>query len=85
MTTYILLYLCNLLEKKIECEAVHVTNIVSVFPNECNKFKNTGDRMQDCIYHTTLQIILFTIHALNHQSLPISKRIIAERYEAYLK
>ena len=28
---------------------------LSVFPNEFNKFNNTGARMQDSIYHTTLK------------------------------
>ena len=27
--------------------------ILSVFPNEFNKFSNTGARMQDSIYHMT--------------------------------
>ena len=39
--------------KKIRCEAL--PSILSVFPNEFNKFNNTGARMQDCIYHMTLK------------------------------
>ena len=30
-------------------------SILSVFPNEFNKFNNTGARMQDSIYHMTLK------------------------------
>ena len=39
--------------EKIRCEAL--PSILSVFPNEFNKFNNTGARMQDSIYHMTLK------------------------------
>ena len=38
---------------KIRCEAL--LNVLSVFPNELNKFNNTGAQMQDSIYHLTLK------------------------------
>ena len=41
------------LGKKIRYEAL--SSIFSVFPNEFNKFNNTGVRMQDSIYHMTLK------------------------------
>ena len=47
------LNLLNELGKKIRCEAV--PTILSVFPNEFNKFNNTGARLQDSIYHMTLK------------------------------
>ena len=37
----------------IRCEAL--PSILSDFPNEFNKFSNTGARMQDPIYHMTLK------------------------------
>ena len=39
---------------KIRCEAL--PSILSVFPNEFNKFNNTGARMQDSIYHMTIKL-----------------------------
>ena len=39
----------NELGKKIRAEAL--SGILSVFPNELNKFNNTRVRMQDSIYH----------------------------------
>ena len=35
-------------------------SILSVFPNEFNKFNNTGARMQDSIYHMTLKSIFIS-------------------------
>ena len=52
MCDRVLLNLLNELRKKIRCEAL--SSILSVFPNEFNKFSNTGTRMQDSIYHMTL-------------------------------
>ena len=49
MSAHVLLNLLNELGKKIRCEAV--PSILSVFPNEFDKFNNTGERMQDSIYH----------------------------------
>ena len=48
-----LLNLLNELGKQIRCEAL--SSILSVFHNEFNKFKNTGARMQDSIYHMILK------------------------------
>ena len=52
MSGHVLLNLLNELGKKIRCEAL--PRVLSIFPNECNKFNNTGARMQDSIYHMTL-------------------------------
>ena len=49
MSAHVLLNLLNKLGKKIRCEAM--SSILSVFPNEFNKFNNTGAQMQDSIYH----------------------------------
>ena len=53
MSAHVLLNLLNELGKKIRYGAV--PSILSVFPNEFNKFNNTGARMQDSIYHMTLK------------------------------
>ena len=52
MSGHILLNLLNELGKNIRYEAV--SSILSGFPKEFNKFNNTGERMQDSIYHMTL-------------------------------
>ena len=46
MSAQVLLNLLNKVGKKIRCEA---------FPNEFNKFSNTGASMQVSIYHMTLK------------------------------
>ena len=51
MGAHVLLNLLNEMGKKIRCEAM--PSILSVFPNEVNKFNNTGARMQDSVYHMT--------------------------------
>ena len=48
-----LLNLLNELGKKIRYEAK--PSILSVFPNEFNKFNNTGAQMQASVYHMTLK------------------------------
>ena len=53
MSAHVLLNLLNESGKKIRCEAL--PSILSVFPNEFNKFSNTGARMRDSIYHMTLK------------------------------
>ena len=53
MSAHVLLNLLNELGKKIRCKAV--LSILSGFPNELNKFSNTGARMQNSIYHMTLK------------------------------
>ena len=49
-------------------------NILSVFPNEFNKFNNTGARMQDSIYHMTLKLHFISKFALKHHNFAIRKR-----------
>ena len=53
MSAHVLLNLLNELEKNIRCEAL--PSILSIFPNEWNKFNDTRTRMQDFIYHMTLK------------------------------
>ena len=53
MSAHVLLNLLNELGKKIRCEAL--PSILSVFPNEFNKFSNTGALMQESVYHVTLK------------------------------
>ena len=53
MSAPVLLNLLNELGEKIRCGAL--PSILSVFPNEFNKFSNTGARMQDSVYHMTLK------------------------------
>ena len=45
MSAHVLLNLLNELRGKIRCEAL--PSILSIFPDEFNKFNNTGARMQD--------------------------------------
>ena len=54
MNARVLLNLLNEVGEKIKCEAL--PSILSVFPNEFNKFNNTEARMQDSIYHMTLKL-----------------------------
>ena len=61
----VLLNLLNELGKKIRCETV--PSILSVFPNEFNKFNDTGARMQDFIlYHMTLKTLLTNFAPKRH-------------------
>ena len=53
MSAHILLNLLNELGKKIRCQTL--PSILSFFPNEFNKFNNTGARMQDSFYHMILK------------------------------
>ena len=57
MSAHVLLNLLNELEKKIRCSAQ--PRILSVSPNEFNKFNNTGKRMQNSTlsYDTKLYLI----------------------------
>ena len=57
MSAHVSLNLLNELGKKIRCEAL--PSILLVFPNEINKFTNTGARMQDSTYHTVYSITLY--------------------------
>ena len=54
MSAHVLLNLLNEYGKKIRCEAL--PSMLSVFPDEFNKFNNTRARMQDSIYHMTLKL-----------------------------
>ena len=71
MSTHVLLNLLNELGKKIRCEAM--PSILSVFPNEFNKFNNTAARMQDSIYHTTLKSHFISKFALKAHNFAIRK------------
>ena len=53
MSAHVLLNSLNELGKKIRCEALPI--ILSGFPNEFNRFSNTGARMQDSTYYMTLK------------------------------
>ena len=66
MNSHVILNLLNELGKKIRCEAV--SSILSVFPNEFDKFNNTGARMQDSVNHMALKshFISVTISALEN-------------------
>ena len=69
MSAHALLNLLNELGKKIRCEAV--PSILSVFPNEFNKFNNTGARMQDSIYRMTLKSHFISQFALKRHDFAI--------------
>ena len=71
MSAHVLLNLLNGLGEKIRCEAL--LSILSVFPNEFNKFNNTGARMQDSIYHMRLNRILLANPASKHRGFAIRK------------
>ena len=53
MSAHVLLDLLNELGKTIKYEAL--SSILSVIPDEFNKFNNAGAQMQDSIYHMTLK------------------------------
>ena len=53
MSAHVLFNLLDELGGKDRCEAVW--SILSVFPNEFNKFNNTEAQMQDSVYHMTLK------------------------------
>ena len=76
MSAYVLFNLLNDLVfggggGRIRCEAV--PSILSVFPNDFNKFSNTGTRMQDSIYHMTLKSILLATFAQKCHDFAIRK------------
>ena len=73
MNAHVLLNLLNQLGEKIRCDAF--PSILSVFSNEFNKFNNTGARMQDSIYHMTLNRIFFFFFfflQILHQNIAVS-------------
>ena len=53
MSVHVLVNLLNELWKKIKYEAM--PSILSIFPNEFDKYNNIGARMQDSAYHMTLK------------------------------
>ena len=54
MRAHVLLNLLNELGKRDKIRGF--PSILSLFCNELNKFNNTGARMLDSIYHTTLKL-----------------------------
>ena len=52
MSAHVLLNLLNALRKRDK-----MRGILSLFPNEFNKFNNTRARMLDSIYHMTLRLL----------------------------
>ena len=52
MSAHVLLNSINKLRKRDKLRGL--SSILSFFRNEFNKFKNTGARMLDSIYHMTL-------------------------------
>ena len=59
MSAHVLLILLNELGKRDKMRGL--PSILSLFRNEFDKFKNTGARMLDSIYHMTLKLFLFHI------------------------
>ena len=55
MSAHALLYILNKLGKSDKIRGL--PSILLLFPNELNKFNNTGARMLDSIYHMTLKLI----------------------------
>ena len=55
MTAHVLLNLVNELGKRDKM--LGLSNILSLFLNEFNKFNNTRARMLESIYHTTLTLL----------------------------
>ena len=52
------MFLMNLLNKLGKFDKMRgLPSILLIFPNEFNKFINTGGRMLDSIYHKTLKLI----------------------------
>ena len=54
MSNHVLLNLLDQLGKSDKMQGL--LSILSFFPNEFNKFINTGAQMLDCTYHMTLKI-----------------------------
>ena len=59
MSAHVLVILLNELGKRDKMRGL--SSILSLFRNEFDKFKNTGARMLDSIYHMTLKLFLFHI------------------------
>ena len=71
MSAHVLLNLLNELEKKISCKAL--PSILSVFPNNFNKFTNTGARMQGSSYHMPLKSLLISDFQIKTSSFHLRK------------
>ena len=54
MSTHVLLNLLNKFRKRDKFRSLLC--ILSLFPNNYNKFNNTGARMLDSFYHMTLKL-----------------------------
>ena len=54
MSAHVLLNLLNEFGKRDKMRGL--SSILSLFRNEFNKFKNTGARMLDSIYHMTFRL-----------------------------
>ena len=81
MNAHVLLNLLNELGKKIRCEAL--LSILSVFPNEFNKFNNAGARMQDSFYHMTLKSHFISKFRTKRHDFAIRKRDVFMDVNAY--
>ena len=54
MSDHVLLNLLDQLGKSDKMQGL--PSILSFFPNQFNKFNNTGAQMLDCTYHMTLKL-----------------------------
>ena len=80
MSAHVLLNLLNEIGKKIIREAL--PSILTVFPNEFDKFNNTGARMQNSVYHMTLNRILLAIFTLRRRDFGFRKRDVFRNVNA---
>ena len=74
MSAHVLLNLLISLGKRIRIRCEALPRILSVFPNEFNKFNNTGARMQDSIYHVPLKSHFKANFALKYRNFGFRKR-----------
>ena len=65
MNAHVLLNLLNELTKRDKMQSL------SLFRNKFNEFNNTGARMLDSIYHTTLKLLKIAFSASKCQDLAI--------------
>ena len=69
MRAHVLLNLLNKLKKRDKMQGL--PNILFLFCNEFNEFNNTGVRMLDSIYHTTLKLLKIIFLGENFQEFTI--------------